>query len=32
MIGHRGKAFEELFARIQNKLRQVFYTSTCVYI
>jgi aspartate aminotransferase-like enzyme len=27
MIGHRGKPFEELFARTQAKLRQVFYTS-----
>jgi predicted phosphoserine aminotransferase len=27
MIGHRGKPFEELFARTQKKLRSVFYTS-----
>jgi predicted phosphoserine aminotransferase len=32
MIGHRGKAFEELFARIQPKLRRVFFTSRRVYI
>jgi predicted phosphoserine aminotransferase len=30
MIGHRGKPFEDLFARIQGKLRQVFYTSSRV--
>jgi predicted phosphoserine aminotransferase len=32
MIGHRGKDFEELFARIQPKLRRVFCTSGRVYI
>jgi predicted phosphoserine aminotransferase len=32
MIGHRGKDFEELFARIQPKLRRVFFTSSRVYI
>jgi predicted phosphoserine aminotransferase len=32
MIGHRGKDFEELFARLQPKLRQVFFTNSRVYI
>ncbi|MCS6773145.1 MAG: alanine--glyoxylate aminotransferase family protein [Anaerolineae bacterium] len=32
MIGHRGKAFESLFARIQTKLRTVFYTQQRVYL
>jgi len=32
MIGHRGKPFEELFARIQTKLRQVFFTQQRVYV
>ena len=32
MIGHRGSEFTELFARIQPKLRQVFFTSSRVYI
>ncbi len=32
MIGHRGKDFEELFARIQPKLRRVFFTSSRVYV
>jgi len=32
MIGHRGKAFETLFAEIQRKLRQVFYTQGRVFI
>jgi len=32
MIGHRGKPFEELYARIQTKLRQVFYTQQRVLI
>lgn len=32
MIGHRGKAFETLFADIQRKLRQVFYTQGRVFI
>lgn len=27
MIGHRGKPFEALYGRIQEKLRQVFFTS-----
>ena len=32
MIGHRGKAFETLFGRIQDKLRQVFYTRQRVFL
>jgi len=32
MIGHRGKPFEALFARIQPKLRQVFFTQSRVFI
>ena len=32
MIGHRGRDFEELFARIQPKLRAVFFTTRRVYI
>lgn len=32
MIGHRGAAFEELFARIQAGLRHVFRTSRPVYV
>lgn len=32
MIGHRGKPFESLFARIQSKLRTVFYTQQRVYL
>ncbi len=32
MIGHRGADFEALFARIQPKLRQVFFTQSRVYI
>ena len=32
MIGHRGRAFETLFADIQRKLRQVFYTQGRVFI
>lgn len=32
MIGHRGKPFEELFARIQTKLRKVFFTESRVYV
>jgi predicted phosphoserine aminotransferase len=32
MIGHRGQDFEELFARLQPKLRQVFFTANRVYI
>ncbi|MCY3907843.1 MAG: alanine--glyoxylate aminotransferase family protein [Anaerolineaceae bacterium] len=32
MIGHRTAAFEELFARLQRKLRQVFLTDYRVYV
>lgn len=32
MIGHRGQDFETLFARIQPKLQQVFFTRSRVYI
>ncbi len=32
MIGHRTAAFEELFARLQGKLRQVFLTDSRVYV
>ena len=32
MIGHRGHDFEALFARLQPKLRQVFFTSSRVYL
>lgn len=32
MIGHRSAAFEELFARLQGKLRQVFLTDSRVYL
>lgn len=32
MIGHRGKPFETLFARIQSKLRPVFFTKSRVFI
>lgn len=32
MIGHRGKGFEELFARLQGKLRQAFKTEHRVYV
>jgi len=32
MIGHRGADFESLFARIQPKLRQVFFTQSRVYV
>ncbi|HVO43887.1 MAG TPA: alanine--glyoxylate aminotransferase family protein [Aggregatilineales bacterium] len=32
MIGHRGAAFEALFARLQTKLRQLFYTKSRVYV
>jgi predicted phosphoserine aminotransferase len=32
MIGHRGADFQNLFARIQPKLRQVFFTQSRVYI
>lgn len=32
MIGHRSPAFAELYARLQPKLQQTFYTSNPVYI
>ncbi|MBO9309025.1 MAG: alanine--glyoxylate aminotransferase family protein [Chloroflexi bacterium] len=32
MIGHRGAEFEALFARVQGKLRQLFYTKSRVYV
>ncbi len=32
MIGHRGKAFESLYARIQTGLRQVFHTTSRVFV
>jgi predicted phosphoserine aminotransferase len=32
MIGHRGSDFETLFARVQGKLRQLFYTQSRVYV
>jgi predicted phosphoserine aminotransferase len=32
MIGHRSSEFEALFARVQPKLRQAFYTSSRVYV
>jgi len=32
MIGHRSADFEALFARVQPKLRQVFYTNSRVYV
>lgn len=32
MIGHRGKAFEELFASFQSKLKQVFLTQNRVFV
>lgn len=32
MIGHRGRPFEDLFAGIQAKLRQIFFTRSRVYI
>lgn len=32
MIGHRSKAFAELYARLQPKLRQSFFTANPVYI
>ncbi len=32
MIGHRSGAFEELFARVQSKLRQAFYTKSRVFV
>ena len=32
MIGHRSDEFEALFARVQDKLRRLFYTESRVYI
>jgi len=32
MIGHRSRAFEDLFARLQPRLRQVFATASRVYV
>ncbi len=32
MIGHRSKAFEELFARLQGKLKQAFLTQSRVFV
>ncbi len=32
MIGHRSKAFEELFARLQSKLKQAFFTESRVFV
>ncbi len=32
MIGHRGSDFEALFASVQGKLRQLFYTQSRVYV
>src|SRR5215510_8758005 len=32
MIGHRSKAFEELFARLQEKLKKAFFTDYRVFI
>ncbi len=32
MIGHRGKAFETLYARIQEGLKQVFFTKSRVFV
>ena len=32
MIGHRGSEFEKLFASMQSKLRQVFYTKSRVFV
>jgi predicted phosphoserine aminotransferase len=32
MIGHRSSEFEALFARVQPKLREVFYTKSRVYV
>ena len=32
MIGHRSAEFEDLFARIQEKLRRLFYTQARVYL
>lgn len=32
MIGHRGKAFETLFERIERNLQKVFFTQQRVYL
>ena len=32
MIGHRSEEFEALFARVQDKLRKLFYTNSRVYV
>ncbi len=32
MIGHRTSTFEDLFARVQEKLRRLFYTQSRVYV
>ncbi len=32
MIGHRTEVFETLFARVQTKLRRLFYTQSRVYV
>lgn len=32
MIGHRGKGFEALFASLQTKLKQVFFTQNSIYM
>ncbi|MBN1201121.1 MAG: alanine--glyoxylate aminotransferase family protein [Anaerolineae bacterium] len=32
MIGHRSKAFAELYARMQGKLKQTFFTENPVYV
>lgn len=32
MIGHRGADFADLFANVQKRLRQVFYTASRVYV
>ncbi len=32
MIGHRGNEFADLFARLQDKLKQTFFTDSRVYI
>src|SRR5450755_552491 len=32
MIGHRGSEFEKLFASVQGKLRQAFYTQSRVFV
>src|SRR5258707_4868204 len=32
MIGHRGSDFDALYARLQEKLRKVFYTKSRVFV